>query len=111
MKHVAYTGVALAALAGMVGCATGPPKTDAQRQADKQVAERVEAALEADRALYAKHIFVHANNGIVRLSGYVWDPADLDEAKSVAARVPGVTRVVDNLELENAGMGNSPAAR
>jgi osmotically-inducible protein OsmY len=106
---VAHTVVALAALCGVVACATS--RTDAQREADKATAARVQAALEADRALYAKHIFVSVTNGVVRLSGYVWDPPDLNEARSTAELVPGVTRVVNDLELQQNGIDNSPAAR
>jgi osmotically-inducible protein OsmY len=89
----------------------GPQKSDAQRQADKETAERVQAALDADKRLYAKHILVRADNGVVRLSGYVWDPPDLDEARQVAAGVTGVTQVVNSLELQRNGGDNSGVAR
>lgn len=110
LKRVAFTGVALAALCGVVACATGPGRTEAQRDADRATAARVQAALLADRALYANHISVNVHAGVVRLSGYVWDPPDLDEARSVAELVPGVTRVVNDLELER-NTENSPAVR
>ena len=109
LRRVAYTAAALAALSGVAACATS--RNDAQREADKATAARVQAALEADRALYARHIFVNVNNGVVRLSGYVWDPPDLDEARSVAELVPGVSRVVNDLELQRNGIDNSPSAR
>ncbi len=61
--------------------------------------------------LYARHIFVHADSGVVRLTGYVWDPPDLFEAKSVAELVPGVSSVVNDLELNRNGMDNSGVTR
>lgn len=111
MKRVSYAGVMVAVLSAMAGCASGPPKTDAQVQADKVMAERVEAALNSDRSLFAKHIDVHADNGVVRLSGYVWEPSDFEEAVYIASNVPGVTQVVNDLELNRNGNENGPVAR
>jgi len=98
-------------LGGATGCELGPPKTEAERQADKETVDRVLAALNADQELYAQHINVHADRGKVRLSGYVWTQPDLQEALRVAGLVPGVTGVVDDLELERGGIDNSPISR
>lgn len=103
--------VAVAVLCGVAACASGPPKTDAERQADKATAERVEAALTADKGLYAKHIFVHADNGVVHLTGYVWDASDFQTATIIAEGVQGVTRVVNSLELNRNGNENGSVAR
>lgn len=102
-QRMVRAGLVLAASCAVSACAMGPQKSDAQRQADRETAERVQAALEADKSLYARHIFVRADDGVVRLSGYVWDPPDLDEAKLVAESVAGVTQVVSSLELERSG--------
>jgi osmotically-inducible protein OsmY len=104
-------GVVAAIVCGLVACASGPPKTDAEKQADNAVAERVQQALAADNELYSRHITVKADNGVVRLSGYVWDPPDLVEAERIAGSVPGVTRVDNSLELQRNGQGNSPVSR
>jgi osmotically-inducible protein OsmY len=111
MNRAACVGFALALLGCVVACATGPAKSDAQRQADRETAERVQAALDADKHLYAKHIYVRADNGVVHLSGYVWESPDLFEAKSVAELVPGVSSVVNDLELQRNGMDNSGVTR
>jgi hyperosmotically inducible periplasmic protein len=103
MQRVARAGLLVAASCALIACATSPQKSDAQRQTDKETAERVQAALDADKRLYAKHIFVSAENGVVRLTGYVWDPPDLDEARQVAEGVTGVTQVVNVLELQRNG--------
>ncbi len=110
MKRMSFA-VAVAVLCGVGACASGPRKTDAQLQADKVTAESVETALNADKVLYAKHIFVRADSGVVRLTGYVWDRPDLDLATLIAEGVPGVTQVVNDLELERNGNENSPVAR
>jgi len=111
IKRVWCAGVAMAVLCGVVACESSPPKTDAQLQADKVMGERVEAALNADKALFAKHITAHADNGVVRLTGYVWETSDFQEAVSIAEGVPGVTRVVNDLELNRNGNENGPVAR
>ena len=111
IRRVSYAGVAVAVLCGMAACASGPTKTDAQAQADKVMAERVEAALNADKALFAKHITAHADNGVVRLTGYVWEAGDFEEANYIASNVPGVTKVVNDLELNRNGNDNGPIAR
>jgi len=111
IKHVPYAGVAVAVLCGLAACASAPPRTDAQLQADKVMAERVEAALNADRSLFAKHITAHADNGVVRLTGYVWEANDFEEAIYIASNVPGVTKVVNDLELNRNGNDNGPVAR
>jgi osmotically-inducible protein OsmY len=111
IKRLPRAAVAVGLLCGLLACASGPPKTEAQREADRVTAERVEAALSADRTMYAKHITVHADNGVVYLTGYVWDRPDFDEAASIAESVPGVTRVVNDLEFQRNGSDNNPVAR
>ena len=101
--------VAIALLASLLGCAT--PRTEAQKQADDAIAARVDGALQADKLLYAKHINVHADNGVVRLTGFVWEAPDLDEAKRIAESVEGVQGVVNDLELQRNGLGDSPVSR
>ena len=111
IKRVPYAGVAVAVLCGLAACASGPAKTDTQAQADKVMAERVEAALNADRSLFAKHITAHADNGVVRLTGYIWEASDFEEANYIASNVPGVTKVVNDLELNRNGNDSSPTSR
>ena len=111
IKRVPYAGIAVAVLCGVVACASRPPETDAQVQADKVMAERVEAALNSDKALFAKHITAHADNGVVRLTGYVWEANDFEEATFIASNVPGVTKVVNDLELNRNGNETAPTSR
>ena len=108
MKRVSFS-VAVAVLLG--ACASGPRETTAQQQADKRTAEQVEIALNADTALYAKHITVRATNGIVHLTGYVWEAEDFELASAIAENVPGVTKVVNDLELNRNGNDNGAVSR
>ena len=111
LYRLACTAVLTAVLCAGFGCTVAPVKSEAQRQADREVAQSVQAALNADKQLYARHIFVRADNGVVRLYGFVWETPELYEAKRVAEHVPGVSRVVNDLELERNGMDNSGVTR
>ncbi|MGO9805005.1 MAG: BON domain-containing protein [Steroidobacteraceae bacterium] len=111
MSRVVRAGFGVAVLCGVVACATGPTRSDAQRQLDKETAARVQSALDADKQLYAKHIFVRAENGVVSLTGYVWTQPDLLEAEFVAGGVPGVSKVLNDLELQRNGIDDSGVSR
>ncbi len=110
-RRILYTGVWVTLLTCAVACSTTPRKTSEQQQADKETAESVQNALDADKLLYAKHITVRADNGVVHLAGYVWNTEDLYEAQRIAETVPGVAQVVDEMELEREGLGDSPVTR
>ncbi len=95
----------------LVACAMGPVKTPAEQQADKATVDKVEQAFSADTTLYARHIIVKADKGVVRLTGFVFDQPDLVEAERIAQSVPGVIRVVNALELQRNGNDNSGVTR
>ena len=88
-------------------CVAHPPKSAAERAADERLALAVAAALEADRAIYARHIDIDADRGVILLTGFVWSPDELYEAPRVAGLVPGVTRVVSQIELMVGGRAGS----
>lgn len=111
IKRAARAAIAFAAVCMLAACASGPPKTAAQRQADDALADRVEAALTSDKHFYGRLITVQADNGVVMLTGYVWDPPDLDTARIIAEGVTGVTGVVNDLELQRNGIDQSPVSR
>jgi osmotically-inducible protein OsmY len=112
MNRAARWLVALAAVCALASCAhSGPPKTEAQRQADQALADKVEAALTSDKLFYGRLITVRADNGVVYLTGYVWDPPDLETARTIAEGVDGVTGVVNDLELQRNGIDQSPVSR
>jgi osmotically-inducible protein OsmY len=67
-------------------------------------AEQVYDALNADPTYYFRHVDVQVQLGVVTLSGYVWSAPAIYRAEKIAAGVPGVTRVVDQMELERNGL-------
>ena len=100
VKNIA-TIAALALMTVSTGCAATPPVHPyPERRTAGVTAEQVYDALNADPIYYFRHVGVHVQDGVVTLSGYVWEPRDIYRAQEVAARVPGVTRVVDQMEIE-----------
>jgi osmotically-inducible protein OsmY len=88
---------------GLFACATSPPKTDTERAADAAAAVQVESALEADPRIFARHIDVKVDGGVVHLGGYVWSDDEFMFAKNDAAAVPGIKTVVNQMELLRGG--------
>lgn len=110
-------GVALflATIAGLaVGCSTAPPRSPEQERADNATAERVYAALDATPLYYFRDVEVSVDYGVARLSGYVWTTDALYHAQQVTRRVPGVTGVRNEMELErqaNRGGGDGTGSQ
>jgi hypothetical protein len=76
----------------------------AQRQAaDEEVRGQVESALHADLFFNDEHVTVTIKNGVVTLHGIVFDEWDLRAVKRIARKIPGVRRVVDDLEIKLGG--------
>jgi osmotically-inducible protein OsmY len=74
------------------------------------VASTVYSALQADPTYYFRHVDVQVNDGVARLSGYVWSADAVYRARRIASQTPGVTSVVTSgLELERNGKDTGPA--
>ncbi len=94
------------ALAAFIAaCATSPPRTVDEIAADKQIEIAVKQELADAPNIYAAHIEVSVKRGVVTLSGFVMEAKDLFGATGIAARVPGVTSVNNQMELEVFGRG------
>jgi len=88
----------------LLGCAATPaPESAAQQTADKVTETRVKDALLASPDLYAFHVNVDSERGVVRLSGFVYSVEESQVATRVAMSVPGVQKVANDLEIK-AGM-------
>ena len=106
------TAVVLAAAVGcLTACLSGPSQTPAQREANKDLADQVQTALTSDKTLYARHIMVRAENGVVTLSGYVWTTEELAAAPEIAQSVSGVTKVVNRIEVDRGAIQDSGVTR
>jgi osmotically-inducible protein OsmY len=71
--------------------------------ADTVIATHVKDALLRAPYLYAKHINVEVDRGIVHLDGMVWANDDFRDTRLIAKSVPGVIDVVAYLDLERGG--------
>ena len=96
------TAIAATALAA---CAT--PRTPEERAADAELAGRVQRALFADPTLYARHIDIDVERGVVHLGGYVWESSDYQAAQRDAAAVAGVRAVDADMELMRGGISGT----
>lgn len=60
----------------------------------------VYAALDADPNHFFRHVTVKVENGVATLGGFVHSSSSIYRARTIAGKVPGVTRVVSTLQLE-----------
>ena len=88
---------------GIIACSTPDTRSDAERASDRALANKVAGALLDAPYLNADHIEVAASRGVVHLSGKVGSDSDLRGAVRIAAAVPGVQRVDDELEITDFG--------
>ena len=97
---VTCTGVIMFAAA----CAADPPRTLEQQQSDRNATKEFYSRLDSDQNYYYPHVTIRVENGVAHLGGHVWNEQALYHAKDVASSVPGITSVVDTLELERDGL-------
>ena len=69
------------------------------RQTDEALTTRVVEVLRDDPYIFADHISIVTENGIVRLQGMVFDLDDLHRTLLLARRIAGRRHVVNELEL------------
>ena len=80
---------------------TAQPAQDATSTSDEALTRSIRSALDADPNHYFRHVNVRVDNGVANLSGFVWSSQAINRARTIAGKVPGVTRVVtSNLTLE-----------
>src|ERR1700728_3694207 len=75
----------------------------AQRLADERLKAEVESALRNDPTLMSDHLGVSIKNGVVTLTGLVFDDWDMRIARRAAKRIAGVKRVINDMEIKLGG--------
>jgi len=70
---------------------------------DEKMKQQVEEALHSDAYFYDEHVTVTIKDGVATLQGIVFDDWDLRQAMRIARKVPGVRRVVNDLEIKLGG--------
>jgi hypothetical protein len=71
--------------------------------ADARLQVQVETALAADAYFNSEHVSVTVLNGVATLHGIIFDDWDLRNAIRISRRIPGVKRVVNDLEIKLGG--------
>ena len=110
INRILSTAVAAVIVCSSAAC-MGPRKTEADRLADKDTADRVLATLMSDNMLYARHINVRADGSVVTLDGYTWTPEEMQAAVQDAQQVPGVAKVVNRMEVDRGAISDSQVTR
>lgn len=111
MNRIFRTSLAMSIVCCAAACAVSAHKTEAQRLADNDMADRVQRALSADQLLYSRHVTVRADDGVVSLGGYIWTQPEQQDAIRIAQSVQGVTKVVDRMEIDRGGLSDSSVTR
>jgi osmotically-inducible protein OsmY len=75
------------------------PSAEDNRPGDEALADAIRRELSEDSSTTDLNIVVAVRNGVAHLRGQVADLDDAENAEAVAARVPGVRDVVEELEV------------
>ena len=79
---------------------TGQPAHDVADSTDEALTKAIHSALDADPNHYFRHVTVSVDKGVATLGGFVHSSSAIYRARTIAGKVPGVSRVVTNLQLE-----------
>ncbi len=71
----------------------------AARNADAALTVKVETALKEDPYIFSDHVTITTEKGVVHLRGVVTDIDDLFAILSMARKIAGSRRVVDEIEF------------
>ncbi len=100
LRKISIISLLFALVACIAACTTSPPRDAAETAEDKRIELAVIQALADSPSIYARHIEVSVRRGVVTLSGFVLEIGDLFGATQLAASIPGVTSVNDQMELK-----------
>ncbi len=85
-------------LATMLGCAsTAKHEGTGEYIDDTVITAKVKAAIFEEPSLKSAEINVETFKGVVQLSGFVHDKADINKAAELARKIKGVTSVKNDL--------------
>ena len=103
MKHFKslFTIIPALLLATLLGCAsTAKQEGTGEYVDDTVITTKVKAAIFAEPTLKSAEINVETFKGVVQLSGFVADAADVPKAGSVARGVNGVKSVKNDMRVK-----------
>lgn len=97
-KLAIVAGLCAMLLAGCAG--TASEKSTGEHVDDAVVTTKVKTALVQADQVDALDVKVDTHRGVVQLSGFVDNEAEAEQAERIAARVAGVERVENRIELK-----------
>ena len=103
IRQILGTGAALA----LAGCLWIPAAVAQASDGDLQAS--VAAALSNDTALRGQQVKAYTANRVVTLTGTVQNQQQRQEAETVAANVPGIAGIQDNITIADGGDQAAPA--
>jgi osmotically-inducible protein OsmY len=72
-------------------------------KSDEEVTAEVEKALHSDRYIFSDHVTITSKNGVVTLRGIALDYWDVTAMKRLVRKMPGVKKVVDDIDVRVGG--------
>jgi hyperosmotically inducible protein len=84
----------------LAGCQAMTGKTAGRNVDDATITSTVKTKLAADKLSSLTRIDVDTNNAVVSLNGVVQSPDQKARAQELASQVAGVSRVINNLQVQ-----------
>jgi hypothetical protein len=83
------------------GCALWSKPDEADHANDAAITSKVKSAIQDESSLDMAQINVETYRGVVQLSGFVDSAADIRKAGDIAADIPGIISVKNDLAVRN----------
>lgn len=100
MPAIRMLALLLVIITALAACQTATGKTAREAVDDAAITAAVKAKLVADRAANLTKVDVDTENGVVSLKGSVDTGEQKARAEQLAQEARGVTRVVNNLQVQ-----------
>ena len=101
------TATLLAVVIGATGCSSNRDRSTGQAINDKMTSFNVGRALGDDPIFKYPDVRVHVYNGNAQLTGFVDTEDQRRKAAEIAANVPGVTQVINEITLKPTPTGRA----
>lgn len=106
MKTIGKMLAALTLVVSLAGCQAMTGKTAGRNVDDATITGSVKSRLAKDKLSSLTRVDVDTNNGVVSLNGVVESPEQKARAQELASDVDGVSRVVNNLQVQKGSRTN-----
>jgi len=98
---------AIALVVAVAGCRSSSDRTTGQAINDKMLQLHIDHALSSDPVLKFPDVKVHVYTGNAQLSGFVTSDEQRTKAAEIAASVPGVSQVINEIAIKPTPTGRA----